>query len=50
VPPGETITAPGHVGIVIGDGLMIDAPFTGADVRIEPYSAVPGLVGFTRPG
>lgn len=26
----------GHVGIYIGNGLMIDAPHTGTDVRIEP--------------
>jgi peptidoglycan DL-endopeptidase CwlO len=45
-----TMTAPGHVGIVIGEGMMIDAPFTGADIRLEPYPALPGLVGFTRPG
>lgn len=44
-----TMTAPGHVGIVVGDGMMIDAPFAGADVRIEPYAGTPGLVGFTRP-
>jgi cell wall-associated NlpC family hydrolase len=44
-----TPAAPGHVGIVVGEGMMIDAPFTGADVRIEPYAGAPGLVGFTRP-
>jgi peptidoglycan DL-endopeptidase CwlO len=44
-----TITAPGHVGIVIGKGMMIDAPFTGAFVRVEPYGEVPDLVGFTDP-
>jgi peptidoglycan DL-endopeptidase CwlO len=41
-------TAPGHVGIVIGHGLMIDAPSPGFTVRIEPYSAA-GAIGFTRP-
>jgi peptidoglycan DL-endopeptidase CwlO len=41
-----TPRAPGHVGIVIGRGLMIDAPSAGLQVRIEPYS---GAVGFTRP-
>ena len=25
-----------HVGIEVGEGLMIDAPYTGADVRIDP--------------
>ena len=26
----------GHVGLYIGDGLMVDAPNTGAVVRVEP--------------
>lgn len=43
-----TARAPGHVGIVIGHGLMIDAPSPGLQVRIEPYSSA-GVVGFTRP-
>jgi peptidoglycan DL-endopeptidase CwlO len=30
-----TASAPGHVGIYIGNGQMIDAPYTGTDVRIE---------------
>ena len=37
-----------HVGIYVGDGLMVDAPHTGADVRIEPADWT-GLVGATRP-
>lgn len=37
-----------HVGIVVGPGLMVDAPHTGALVRVEPY-ARPGLLGATRP-
>ena len=40
--------APGHVGIVIGHGLMIDAPAPGLQVRIEPYTNN-SAVGFTRP-
>ena len=43
-----TRKAPGHVGIVIGHGMMIDAPSPGLPVRIEPYSVV-GAIGFTRP-
>ena len=43
-----TAAAPGHVGIVIGHGLMIDAPSTGLLVRIEPYTNS-GAIGFTRP-
>jgi peptidoglycan DL-endopeptidase CwlO len=31
-----TASAPGHVGIYIGNGQMIDAPYTGADVRVDP--------------
>jgi cell wall-associated NlpC family hydrolase len=60
VPPGQeqpgdlvffagadgTDQAPGHVGVVLGGGLMIDAPFTGADVRVD---VIAGAVGFTRP-
>jgi peptidoglycan DL-endopeptidase CwlO len=62
VPPGQvrpgdlvffagatgTAKAPGHVGIVIGHGLMIDAPSPGLQVRIEPYTNS-GAIGFTRP-
>lgn len=33
-----TAQSPGHVGIYIGDGEMIEAPHTGADVRIEPVA------------
>jgi cell wall-associated NlpC family hydrolase len=37
----------GHVGIYLGNGMMLDAPHTGAFVRIEPifWSS---LVGFGR--
>jgi cell wall-associated NlpC family hydrolase len=45
-----------HVGIYIGGGDMIDAPHTGAFVRVEPTPVVPGapfgddvVVGATRP-
>jgi cell wall-associated NlpC family hydrolase len=41
-----TAQEPGHVGIVLGGGLMIDAPYTGADVRVDEIA---GAVGFTRP-
>ena len=43
-----TITAPGHVGIVLRPGVMIDAPSTGQDVQIQPYSPA-GLAGYTDP-
>jgi cell wall-associated NlpC family hydrolase len=39
-----------HVGIYVGDGKMIDAPHTGAVVRIEPVAGFnPAFVGATRP-
>jgi cell wall-associated NlpC family hydrolase len=37
-----------HVGIVIGNGRMVDAPHTGAVVRVEPYQWS-DYVGATRP-
>jgi peptidoglycan DL-endopeptidase CwlO len=46
---GTAMSAPGRVGIVIGNGMMIDAPYTGVDVREDSYTGAPDLVGFTRP-
>jgi cell wall-associated NlpC family hydrolase len=43
-----TPAAPGHVGLVIGKGLMIEAYATGIPVRIAPYGER-NPVGFTRP-
>lgn len=40
---------PGHVGIYIGNGQMIDAPHTGAVVRAEPVSTFGSYVGAARP-
>jgi cell wall-associated NlpC family hydrolase len=37
-----------HVGIYIGNGMMVDAPYTGAFVRIDPID-FPGLIGAIRP-
>ena len=38
-----------HVGIYIGNGMMVDAPFTGADVRIDSIYQ-PGIpIGAVRP-
>jgi cell wall-associated NlpC family hydrolase len=48
--PGSdgTVTAPGHVGIVIGGGKMVEAYATGTPLRIASYlNRAP--VGFTRP-
>jgi cell wall-associated NlpC family hydrolase len=45
---GTSTGAITHVGIVVSPGEMVDAPHTGADVRIEPYSW-PDLLAATRP-
>jgi hypothetical protein len=34
---------------VTGPGTMIDAPHTGTAISEQPITAVPGLVGYTRP-
>jgi cell wall-associated NlpC family hydrolase len=38
-----------HVGIYIGNGMMVDAPYTGAFVRIDSMYQPGGLIGATRP-
>jgi len=45
-----------HVGLVISPGVMVDAPYTGADVREDTFPTAIGaafgsdvVVGFTRP-
>jgi cell wall-associated NlpC family hydrolase len=43
-----TRASPGHVGIVIGGGFMIEAFATGFPIRIAPYGSR-DPVGFTRP-
>jgi cell wall-associated NlpC family hydrolase len=37
-----------HVGIYVGDGYMIDAPHTGADIRFDPIDQ-PDYIGAVRP-
>jgi peptidoglycan DL-endopeptidase CwlO len=50
-----TPTAPGHVGLVIGNGQMIEAYATGFPIRISTYGKPTSpegdqqVVGFTRP-
>jgi cell wall-associated NlpC family hydrolase len=44
-----TLTAPGHVGIYVGNGEIIDAPYTGALVRFDPLASIGGYVGATDP-
>jgi cell wall-associated NlpC family hydrolase len=54
VMPGDLVffgsgpTGVEHVGLYVGAGEMIDAPFTGADVRFD-NADWSGLVGVTRP-
>jgi cell wall-associated NlpC family hydrolase len=45
-----------HVGLVVSPGVMVDAPYTGADVREDQFPTTIGasfgsdvVVGFTRP-
>jgi cell wall-associated NlpC family hydrolase len=38
-----------HVGISLGGAMMVDAPFTGAFVRIDSIYQFSGLIGATRP-
>jgi len=44
-----TYAVPGHVGIYVGHGQMIDAPYTGVNVREESAFAS-DYVGAVRPG
>ena len=50
-----TQTNPGHVGLVIGKGKMVEAYATGTRLRISSFGAsnsppcVQSVVGFTRP-
>jgi cell wall-associated NlpC family hydrolase len=47
---GEFIAGlPGHVGIYIGNNEMVDAPHTGATVRIENLASWPTPMGAARP-
>ncbi len=62
VPPGQekpgdlvflagsdgTWSAPGHVGIVVGAHQMIDAPFSGQEIRHDEFGDSE-VVGYTRP-
>jgi len=43
-----TPTSPGHVGLVIGNGEMIEAYATGFPIRVASY-ANRGAIGFTQP-
>jgi len=43
-----TVTSPGHVGLVIGNGKMIEAYATGFPIRVSSYASS-GAIGFTQP-
>src|SRR5262249_60861180 len=43
-----TVTDPGHVGLVVGGGKMIEAYATGFPIRVSSY-ANRGAIGFTEP-
>jgi len=43
-----TVTNPGHVGLVIGNGKMIEAYATGFPIRMSSYNDR-GAIGFTEP-
>ena len=45
---GASVGAVTHVGIALGHGDMVDAPHTGARVRVEPIG-IDHVVGATRP-
>jgi cell wall-associated NlpC family hydrolase len=48
--PGEFVPGlPGHVGIYLGGGEMVDAPHTGAVVRIDRLADWPEPFGAARP-
>jgi cell wall-associated NlpC family hydrolase len=46
---GTSSTHVTHVGIALGQGRMVDAPHTGALVRVEPISGFGHYLGATRP-
>lgn len=56
VVPGDLVffgTGPGdvsHVGMYVGDGLMVDAPHSGANVRFDRVDGFGSIVGITAPG
>ncbi|MGH3178372.1 MAG: NlpC/P60 family protein [Streptosporangiaceae bacterium] len=43
-----TVTDPGHVGLVVGGGKMIEAYATGFPIRVSSYASR-GAIGFTEP-
>ena len=44
-----TVTSPRHVGLYIGDGLIVVAPHTGKNVEIERESTWTSIAAVRRP-
>jgi cell wall-associated NlpC family hydrolase len=47
---GSSPTTVHHVGMYVGDGMMVDAPYTGAVVRFDRVQSGGSIVGVTAPG
>jgi cell wall-associated NlpC family hydrolase len=47
---GSSVNDVEHVGMYLGDGLMLDAPHTGAVVRLDRVQGFAPIVGVTAPG
>ncbi|WP_405088095.1 C40 family peptidase [Microbispora sp. NBC_01389] len=48
--PGSSPGRPGHVGIVVGDGKMVEARCTRCGpITVASYRSVRPVIGFTRP-
>lgn len=43
-----TASSPGHVGIYVGNGEMIDAPYTGTTVQVQPVSSAGPVVAIRQ--
>lgn len=43
-----TVSAPGHVAIYVGGNQMLDAPYTGTTVRVEPIPNAGSIVAIRR--
>ena len=55
--PGDLITIPGadgtptvagHVGMYVGHGMVVEAPFTGAQVRLVPARTYADIISIRR--
>ncbi|MFB4288913.1 C40 family peptidase [Nonomuraea sp. ATR24] len=45
---GRSVKQTRHVGVYLGGGRMMNAPETGAVVRVDPVSRVKGFLGYYR--